>query len=143
MAYDAEVPYSILSHTADTGVAATAESLPGLVGELAAGMFSLMAKPTGPERERCIEIDLVADSDEELVVDVLAELLYRCEVDDVVFADFDVEMAGPRHVHVVARGVDLADAEPVGPPIKAVTYHRLAVSRAPDGSWEATVYFDV
>jgi SHS2 domain-containing protein len=80
---------------------------------------------------------------EDLVVDVLAELLTRAEIDDIVLTAFEVEMAGPNRALVTARGIDLGRVEPVGPPIKAVTYHDLTVTRRDDGSWGAVVYFDV
>ena len=141
--YAASVPYTIVSHTADTGVAATAASLPELIGDLATGMFASMAKlpPAGPGRR--IRIDVTSDSVEDLVVDVLAELLTRAEIDDVVFTAFDVELSGPNRAVVTAHGVDVEKAEVVGPPIKAVTYHDLTVRSHDDGSWEAVVYFDV
>ena len=141
--YAASVPYTILPHTADTGIAATAANLPELIGDLATGMFASMAKlpPAGPGRR--IRIDVTSDSVEDLVVDVLAELLTRGEIEDVVFTTFDVELSGPDRAIVTANGVEVAEVEEVGPQIKAVTYHDLTVRSHDDGSWEAVVYFDV
>jgi SHS2 domain-containing protein len=141
--YAASVPYTILPHTADTGIAATAANLPELIGDLATGMFASMAKlpPAGPGRR--VRIDVTSDSVEDLVVDVLAELLTRAEIDDIVFTTFDVEFSGPNRAVVTAHGVDVEEVEAVGPPIKAVTYHDLTVRSHDDGSWEAVVYFDV
>jgi SHS2 domain-containing protein len=140
--YDPDVPYSILSHTADTGLAATAPSLSELIGDLADGMFALMASALPAEPRSSVEIHVVASSVEDLVIDVLSELLYRSEVDDVIFTDFSVEVGRGLDTRIVAQAVDLASSEPTGPPIKAVTYHDLSVVETNDG-WEAVVYFDV
>ncbi len=137
------MPYEIVAHTADTGITATAGSLAELIGDLATGMFALMATAPAHEAGHRIDVDVASDSVEDLVVDVLAALLTRAEIDDVVLTAFDVEMVGPTRARVTANGVDMGTVEPVGPPIKAVTYHDLTVRRHDDGSWDALVYFDV
>jgi len=136
------VPYEILSHTADTGIEATGANLPDLVGELAAGMFSLMAAPQalpeGPE----IEVEVSGADPEDLVVDLLSELLYQSEVEDLIFGDFVVELSGDQRLRVSAHGIPLSKVELTGPPIKAVTYHDVTISETDEG-WYGRVYFDV
>jgi SHS2 domain-containing protein len=135
------VPYNVLSHTADTGIEARADTYPELVAELATGMFDLMGDaPLGVVGEP-VEIGVEASSHEDLVIDALSELLYRSEVDDLFLFDFGVSARGDR-IHVRARGVPIAQVEPTGPPIKAVTYHDVAVHPMGDG-WYGRVYFDV
>jgi SHS2 domain-containing protein len=135
--------HRVLSHTADTGVEATARSLDGLIAELATGMFELMARVEPDSVDRWIEIEVSAETLPDLVVDALSELLYRCEVEDVVFGAFRVRATvDPPAVHMAAGGVDVAGAVAVGPVIKAVTYHGLVVEHRGDG-WHGTVYFDV
>ncbi len=56
--------------------------------------------------------------------------------------DFEVEVSGRTSVHVRAGGVNTANVELTGPPIKAVTYHDVAVSGT-DHGWYGRVYFDV
>ncbi len=136
------LPYTVLSHTADTGIEATADSLSDLVHDLATGMFGLMANLEPCRPHRLIEVSVEAASYEDLVVDVLSELLYRSEVEDLFLCDFEVEVTGPTSVHVRAGGVDAASVELTGPPIKAVTYHDITVSGT-DHGWYARVYFDV
>ncbi len=136
-----EVPYTILSHTADTGIAAVGPTIGELLKELATGMFGLMATVADSPPHRSIEVAVRSATVEDLIVDTLSELLFRSEVDDLVFTHFDID-ATETSALVVARGVDVRAAEPAGPPIKAVTYHDLAVGRC-GGEWEATVYFDV
>ena len=136
------MPYAILSHTADTGIAAKAPTLADLIREVATGMFSLIATAHEQKTTGSVELAVEAASTEDLVVDVLAELLWRSEAEDLVFTTFDVDLSSPTHATVVAHGTATTDVEPVGPPIKAVTYHDLSVVQTADG-WEATVYFDV
>lgn len=138
----AGMSYTILSHTADTGIEARAPDLPGLIEELATGMFALVATADGVDADRSVELSVRAETDEDLVVDVLSELLYRSEVDDIVFTGFEVTRTADDEVRVTASGVAPAAAEAAGPPIKAVTYHGLVVDETSDGLM-GRVYFDV
>lgn len=134
------MPYTILSHTADTGIEATAGTFPELVAELATGMFALMASVPAAEGGR-VEIELNGTNLADLVVDTLSELLYRLEVDDALFADFDITFEDGC-LRVSAATVPLAGVDVTGPPIKAITYHDLVVEERETG-WFARVYFDV
>ena len=135
------MPYTVLSHTADTGIEATAATFPELLGELATGMFALMGSPQPGVAERTVASVVESANIEELVVDALSELLYQSEVEDLFFCRFDVEADGPG-VRITAAGVDNATVELAGPPIKAVTYHDVAVAET-DAGWYGRVYFDV
>lgn len=141
--YDCRVPFTVLSHTADTGIEATASTLPGLIQELAMGMWSLIAQPSPCPPDHPIEFEIAALSAPDLVVDALAELLYRAEAAGVVVCEVQVEgsdrslNATVRADAMAARTVDL-----LGPPIKGVTYHDLIVREDDDG-WYGQVYFDV
>ena len=76
------------------------------------------------------------------MVDVLSELLYLSEVEDLAFGEFEVSVTNENRATIVARGVPLEKAEVSGPPIKAVTYHDLVVEETAAG-WSGRVYFDV
>jgi SHS2 domain-containing protein len=137
------VPYRVLSHTADTGIEATGDSLASLIEELATGMFSLVAPIEPSAAERWTKVNVESPTLEDLVVDTLSELVYVSEIEDLIFCVFRVDMsAGGRAVTMEAGGVPVAVVEPSGPPIKAVTYHRLVVEEREDG-WYGRVYFDV
>ena len=132
----------MLSHTADTGIEATAGSFPELLGELATGMFALMAQPENCVPDRVVEADVESTSKKELVVDALAELLYHSEVEDLFLCQFKVRATGVAAVHISAGGVPNDSIELTGPPIKAVTYHDVAADETPEG-WYGRVYLDV
>lgn len=137
------MPYRVLSHTADTGIEATGDSLGSLIEELAIGMFSLVAivEPSAAERWTTVRIE--SPTPEDLVVDTLSELVYLAEIEDLVFCAVRIDLShGASAVTMEAGGVPIAAVEPSGPPIKAVTYHRLVVEEREDG-WYGRVYFDV
>jgi SHS2 domain-containing protein len=133
--------YRLLSHTADTGVEATAPDLDSLLEDLAAGMFASMARPKPDSNTQWLDTRVESDTVDDLAVEVLSELLGRAEVDDLLLCDFEISVAGTT-ASIRARGVPLDQTEPQGPPIKAVTYHRLTVEHRHDG-WYGCVYFDV
>lgn len=135
-------PYIVLDHTADTGIEATAATLSALIADLAIGMFQLMATVDPCPSDRAVELEVAASSVEDLVVECLSELLYRSEIEDLLFCDIEVDEAGPRSMRIEARGVDSHQVEMTGPPIKAVTYHDIAV-RSGDPDWYGRVYLDV
>lgn len=136
------MPHASLPHTADTGIEASAPTFIALVEELATGMFELMATAECPATGTTVTADVEASTREDLVVDALSELLYISETEDLYLCRFEVTAPGEGSLHVRAVGVPIKDAEPTGPPIKAVTYHQLEISGTPEG-WAARVYFDV
>ncbi|MGD2101083.1 MAG: archease [Acidimicrobiia bacterium] len=139
-----DVAHRILSHTADTGVEASADSLAGLITELATGMFDSMGSvlPGRDEDEVEIDIEVVGSTREDLVVGALSDLLYESETRDLFLCDFTAARTGDWRMELNARGVPITRVETQGPPIKAVTYHDLEVVETSDG-YTGRVYFDV
>ena len=132
----------VLSHTADSGIEATATTFGALVAELLRGMFSLIASPERCDASRWIAAHVESASREDLVVDVLSEVLYHSEVEDLLFCEFEVEVdPGGGFADVRAGGIPYDSVDVSGPPIKAVTYHDLVVEQRAE--WFARVYFDV
>lgn len=136
---------SLLDHTADAGFEVEAPCLDACLARAAAGLFAMMFVPPGRmdrRSQRTVEVELEADSPEDLMVSWLQELLYRSEVEDVFFLRFDVETDGLR-LNGRAAGVPITPGlEPAGPGVKAVTRHGLRVERVGEG-WRARVIFDV
>src|SRR5262249_59978093 len=90
---------SPVDHTADAGFEIEAPCLGACLARAAAGLFAMMFVPPDgidPKLERTVEVELDADSPEELMVSWLQELLYRSEVEDLFFLRFDVETDGLR-----------------------------------------------
>lgn len=137
------MPHRVLSHTADTGIEASAATFPALLSELLEGMFGLL-DPSGPGEARTwLDAEVDAAPPPDLVVEVLSEALYLSEAHDLLLCDFQLEgspESGPVHMRV--GGVPFSECSPAGPALKAVTYHDLVVERRSDG-WFARVYLDV
>jgi SHS2 domain-containing protein len=135
--------YRVLSHTADTGIEATGRTLAELIEVLSRGMFELMARCDQSADRRRITLRVAAPTIEDLVVDILSELLFRSETEDLVFCEFRVTLEPDAPAAIVdTGGVPVGGVEPTGPPIKAVTYHDLVVEQR-ERQWYGRVYFDV
>ena len=133
--------YTIIDHTADTGIETRGNTLAEAIGNAAFAMFDLMYNLSTMQATMSITFESTADSPSDLLVDVLSELLLRSESDDVVFSDFRVRETGMRAT-VEAAGSSAVGEELRGPPIKAITYHGLRCEQAGAG-WEVRVIFDV
>lgn len=134
-------PFEVLPHTADTGIATSADTLGEVIANAAFGMFALMYDVSGDPATTSLEVDVEAATPAELLLEVLAELLFRAEVDDTAYGGFAVDTDG-FHASVTAEGISSDGLELLGPPIKAVTYHDLRCEQVED-HWEARVIFDV
>jgi len=133
--------YDIVEHTADTGIETRGNTLAEAIGNAAFAMFDLMYDLSAVPSETSVTFESTADSPPDLLLDVLSEVLLRSETDDVVFSEFRVHETG-MCATVEAAGATAVGRELRGPPIKAVTYHRLRCESA-GGHWEIRVIFDV
>ncbi len=138
--------YRIVPHTADVAIAVSGASLGELLENAAYGMFDLMVDVAALDPVREVAFEVTAPDPSELLVDLLAELLYLGETGDLAFCDFAAETGragrGEVAVRMLARGASLKGVALMGPPVKAVTYHGLHVTETP-GGWEAEIVFDV
>jgi SHS2 domain-containing protein len=132
--------YELLEHTADVLVKARGSSMEECFSNAAYAMFDQMVdlrtvKPVGE-----VKVTLIGDEKEELLYDLLSELLYIHEVEDVILSEFDVRFTG-EGVECKARGekLDLERHEPRAE-IKAVTFHMMEVD---EGEPSITVLFDI
>lgn len=136
------VTYTVLSHTADTGIEAEAESFAELIEVLATGMFEIMGAIGRVEPTSETTVEVSRSTPEETLVDSLSELLFHSEVEDVHYCSFSVDELDDDRIIIRARGLPIGEVEPTGPPIKAVTYHDVS-ARETNGRWFGRVYFDV
>ena len=135
--------FRIVSHTADTGIEATAPTFAELLETLARGMVELMFDVAALQPTGAVEVSATGSDPADLAVGLLAELISVGEVDDVVPTACSVTRLARGEVTVRAATAPRVGVALRGPPVKAVTYHGLTVGRAGDGSWEARVIFDV
>jgi len=135
--------FTVLSHTADTGIAVAADSLSELFEWAGRGMCAQMYDIDRATADRHVEIVVESSDVSELMVDTLAEILYLSEAYDLVPVSFIAHEASATRIRLAIGVAPVHPGVLVGAPIKAVTYHELAVRQLPDATWRARVLFDV
>lgn len=127
-----------LDHTADWSLRVWAPNLAGLIMIASQGMLTMAgAVPAGQERVRR-RVELRADDREGLLVSWLEDLLFHLETRQVTATAFTCAVHGSR----VIGEVEEAPSTTPEKPIKAITYHNLAIRDTADGL-ETTIVFDV
>lgn len=127
-----------VAHTADWAIHVWAADLPQLFAEAARGMYTLMHTRLQPAPRVRRRVELSGGDVETLLVAFLNELLYIGERDHLGFDQVEVSIEDGR-LAAELEGAPLAGIEK---PIKAVTYHLLAV-RESEGRVETALVFDV
>lgn len=136
--------YEFFDHTADIGVRVHGATLQELFCNAAAAMYEALGQLKHSEHRREKTVELSARSLEDLLHDWLAELLYEVDANHVLYDEIEITDLIPRRLFASLRGgtIDFARSQ-TNEEIKAVTYHQLRVEQRADGSWHATVIFDV
>ena len=89
--------FTLLEHTADTGISAYGDSLEEALSWLAAGMFSLVVDPETVDASHTRTISLVSSDREALAVDWLNELVYLHETTGFLLKDCHVTLNQGEH----------------------------------------------
>ena len=154
--------YRFFDHTADVGVDVQAPDRESLFAEALRAFTDTLTPLEGVEAagDRCVEreIELEAESLEELLMVWLEELLFLFEVDSLLFSGVGVRLTESREsgseaethpgseayrLTAAARGETYdPDRHPLKVLIKGVTYHELKVEEAA-GGWHARIIFDI
>jgi SHS2 domain-containing protein len=129
-----------VEHTADWALRISGRDLSELFVNAAYGLNQLLA-PCEETAAQVLKTEMTFEAPdvESLLVDWLTELVYRAEVDQVIYRSVLVDKATPSFLHVLAQGNQVADLRNH---VKAVTYHDLRV-RVTEHGYEVTVVFDV
>lgn len=147
--YTLIMDYEILDHTADVGVRVYGKSLTELLQNAAVAMMDLISDRAGVEPREKIEISAEGETEEELLIHWLEEILYIHKVRKMVFRDFEVEcrrgtlQRALTSVRGKAYGenIDLQKHE-LAMDIKAVTFHNLKLEPT-DNGLKAEIIFDI
>jgi len=138
-----EHKFEIIEHTADVGVIGKGRTMADAFEAAAYGMFSIMAdleryRPTTQKK-----IVVAAADDVALLERFLSSLLVIFDGDRLLPLDFEItEISMGRLVCWVSACPITDDIEWLGPTIKAVTWHQMAVENK-GGEWQAKAIFDV
>lgn len=136
--------FQFLEHTADEGIRAWGRNLSDLFAAAGRGMFAVIADVESVRPERVREVELSADSAEELLHDWLEELNGLHQVNGELYCELDVEVREDgRRLRATVRGEPMdPDRHSLGIEVKAVTWHDFRLEETADG-FRATVLFDV
>lgn len=138
-----EHKFEIIEHTADVGVVGRGRDMAEAFENAAYGMFSIMAELDKYEPTTQKSIASVGDDDITLLEGFLSSLLVFFDSERMLPLDFEItEISfGRLTCWVSARKIG-DDIEWLGPQVKAVTYHQMAVESR-DGEWIAKAILDV
>lgn len=137
------MPYRVLDHTADYMVEVVAEGESELFSEAARALFDIITDLDTVEPRESVSIQVEAESNEELLVSWLTELLFLYEDQRWLFSRFDARLVEEHRVEAEAWGEKLdAERHPIDREVKAVTYHRMALVRQ-GKLLKTTIVFDL
>ncbi len=135
--------YEILDHTADICVRVYGKSLADLLRNTALAMMELITdrEKINPSQE--IEVKTRGETEEELLVHWLEEILFLHQAKKMVFRDFEAHFVSETEIQGKAFGENIdADRHEIGLDIKAATYHNLKIEHESD-KLKVDVVFDI
>ncbi len=138
-----EHKFEMTEHTADVGVIGKGRDMAESFESAAYGMFSIMADlgKYEPTEQRSV---VVTGTDDVVMLErFLSSLLVVFDADRLLPLDFEItEISFGRLTCWISARKIADDIEWLGPQVKAVTYHQMAVEKV-EGEWQARAIFDV
>ena len=131
--------YEILEHKADLKIRAFGKTKEELFLNALRGMTE---SQKGEDLKGWVkkEIKIKSPDLSALLVDFLSEALYLSQINKEIYSSVEFKKFTETRIEGKLIGQKV---ERFGEDIKAVTYHSLEVNQKEDGSWEATVLFDI
>ena len=138
-----EHKFEIMEHTADVGVIGKGRTMADAFESAAYGMFSIVADLDKYQPTKQKQVVVAGTEDVVLLERFLSSLLVVFDGDRLLPLDFEITeiSMGRLTCWISARPIG-DDIEWLGPTVKAVTWHQMAVE-SKGGEWRATVIFDV
>ena len=135
--------FETFEHTADVGVIGKGSTMAEAFENCAYGMFSIMAELEKYQPTTNKPVTAVGTDDVMLLERFLSALLVLFDGDGLLPIDIEITeiSLGRLTAWVAARKIG-EDIEWLGPQVKAVTYHQMAVENT-QGEWRAKAIFDV
>jgi SHS2 domain-containing protein len=131
--------YEILEHKADLKIRAFGKTKEEIFSNALLAMAdSQKAEVLNQEIKR--EIKIKSSDLPSLLVDFLSEVLYLSQVNREVYNNVKFKKFSNKELEAELIGKKV---ERFAEDIKAVTYHDLDIHQEKDGSWQATVLFDI
>jgi SHS2 domain-containing protein len=132
--------YELLDHTADVLIRAGGKNMEEAFANAAYALFDTMCDAESVLPKQTKKVELEAPDLEQLLVDWLSRLLFMCDVDDMLFSEFDITITGTK-LKAKLKGERLdPDRHHLKTDVKAITYHMLEVDEAAN---TVQVLFDI
>lgn len=137
------MPWQTFPHEADIGVRGSGATLEEAFAGAALALTAAICDPATVLPKQSLSIDCEAPDLELLLVDWLNALIYRMATRHLLFARFEMRIAGTRlHATVWGEAVDVARHQPAAE-AKGVSFCALQVAQQADGQWLAQAVVDV
>ena len=133
--------HRLVPHTADIRIEAWGPTREICLAESATALVTSFADVSGAEPQRCVLAELAADSDEDCLLALLDEIIYRLDTEDTVALGFEVSSRpGGIAVRMPLTGLDRVECTGAAP--KAVALQDLQFAEA-GGTWRCAATIDV
>lgn len=136
---DQRPSHHLVEHTGEVQLQLEAPDLASLFEEAGRALASLMMEESAGSMGTAIAITVEATDRADLLFEWLNELIYRSEMDKVVFVEFSVQEISAKKLRAEVRGVTPREIRTA---VKAATFHDLTVADIANGV-SATVVLDV
>jgi SHS2 domain-containing protein len=134
--------YRQIEHTADVGIEAYGDSLKQAYVNAAKGLFSLIIDLRHVKIKTAKEINVTADSQEDLLVSWLNELIYIFDTEYLVLRKFNISHIDSNRLHATVYGEKIdPNLHQIKIGVKATTYHMLRINN--EDGYRVRVIFDV
>jgi len=130
-------------HTADLRIEAWAPTREACLAEAARGLVDSFAAVAAARPRRTAERRFIAGSDEDLLVAIIGEVIYRLDADGQIPVALDVRPAPDGGVVLSLQLADVGEAEITGAVPKAASLHDLRCAPGPAGRWSCAITIDV
>ncbi|MFP3942216.1 MAG: archease, partial [Thermoanaerobaculia bacterium] len=141
--------YRFFDHTADVAVELAAPTRQALFADAMLAFTDTVTDPKTVEPGETHRLEVRAADAEALMIEWLGELVYRFDVDGLLFSGVELSIQedaeGRLHLVADARGEPYdTEKHPLDVQVKGVTYHQLEVRQEEDGGgWVGRVVFDI
>lgn len=133
--------FEILEHPSDLKIRAFGKTKEELFENMMIGMFEGARYKVEVESKKArVEIKISSIDLPSLLVDFLSEILYLSETRKEVYQKVNFKEFSENEIEAELIGKKL---KRMGVHIKGVTYHGLDIHQEKDGTWQATILFDI
>ncbi|MDD5772051.1 MAG: archease [bacterium] len=138
--------YEFFDHESDVGVKVEADNISNLFAGSAEALFNLIGRKIERGKKFHFDIDLSAESMEELLVSWLNELIFRFEAEDLFCKEFITKISERDQKYFInaqIRGEKIIwGSDEIHHEVKSATYHQLKVVEK-EGKYSVKIVFDL